>query len=337
MGCEPRCICDGRRRVRPIASLSLDLDNKWSYMKTHGDAGWDDFPSYLDLVVPRTLEFFADRGQRITYFIVGQDAALEKNRSALSQIGRAGHEVGNHSFRHEPWLHLYSDEELEREIAQAEDAITDATGVRPSGFRGPGFSFTGATLQVLRRRRYLFDASTFPTYLGPLARAYYFMSSKLSESDREQRKQLFGSAKEGLRSVEPYLWDTMGGPLLEIPVTTFPWAKVPFHLSYVLYLSTFSEAVARTYFRSAIWACAKAGVAPSLLLHPLDFIGADEVQEVNFFPGMNIPTRAKLERVTSYLDIFCEHFDVRPVGEHARRILSETTLELLPLPDGVKE
>ena len=27
--------------MKPIASLSLDLDNKWSYMKTHGDAGWD--------------------------------------------------------------------------------------------------------------------------------------------------------------------------------------------------------------------------------------------------------------------------------------------------------
>ena len=38
---------------RPIASLSLDLDNKWSYMKTHGDQGWEAFPSYLDAVVPR--------------------------------------------------------------------------------------------------------------------------------------------------------------------------------------------------------------------------------------------------------------------------------------------
>ena len=24
---------------KPLASLSLDLDNLWSYMKTHGDAG----------------------------------------------------------------------------------------------------------------------------------------------------------------------------------------------------------------------------------------------------------------------------------------------------------
>ncbi len=34
--------------ARPLLSLSLDLDNKWSYLKTHGDAGWDAFPSYLE-------------------------------------------------------------------------------------------------------------------------------------------------------------------------------------------------------------------------------------------------------------------------------------------------
>ncbi len=43
-------------REKPLCSLSLDLDNQWSYMKTHGDAGWESFPSYLDLVVPRFPE-----------------------------------------------------------------------------------------------------------------------------------------------------------------------------------------------------------------------------------------------------------------------------------------
>ena len=26
----------------PLASVSLDLDNQWSYMKTHGDPAWQD-------------------------------------------------------------------------------------------------------------------------------------------------------------------------------------------------------------------------------------------------------------------------------------------------------
>ena len=83
-----------------IASLSLDLDNKWSYLKTHGDRGWEEFPSYLDAVVPRFLEMLGKLGLRITVFVVGQDAALTKNRAALASIAAAGHEIGNHSFHH---------------------------------------------------------------------------------------------------------------------------------------------------------------------------------------------------------------------------------------------
>ena len=91
---------------KPIASLSLDLDNKWSYLKTHGDPGWEDFPSYLDTVVPRVLRFLEERSLTITFFVVGQDAALERNHDALTALAAAGHEIGNHSFSHEPWFHL---------------------------------------------------------------------------------------------------------------------------------------------------------------------------------------------------------------------------------------
>src|SRR5512147_3243633 len=91
---------------KPVASLSLDLDNKWSYMKTHGDRGWESFPSYLDTVVPRALSMLKAHGMTISFMIVGQDAALDKNREALAQIPAAGHEIGNHSFHHEQWFHM---------------------------------------------------------------------------------------------------------------------------------------------------------------------------------------------------------------------------------------
>ncbi len=121
--------------MKPIASLSLDLDNQWSYMKTHGNAGWESFPSYLDVAVPRILAFLRERQLTITFFIVGQDAALEKNHEVLRAIADAGHEIGNHSFNHDPWLHLYSEAQLDQELARAEDSIELATGARPLGFR----------------------------------------------------------------------------------------------------------------------------------------------------------------------------------------------------------
>src|SRR3954471_12270702 len=114
--------------TKPLASLSLDLDNEWSYLKTHGDPEWRHLPSYLDTVVPRVLQFLEKRDQqRITFFVVGQDAALTKNEEAIASIASAGHEIGNHSFHHEPWLHLYSPQQIVDELQTAEWHIERVT------------------------------------------------------------------------------------------------------------------------------------------------------------------------------------------------------------------
>jgi hypothetical protein len=282
---------------KPICSLSLDLDNKWSYMKTHGDAGWESFPSYLDVVVPRFLEILDEFGWKITVFVVGQDAALEKNREALQMIVDAGHEIGNHSFNHEPWLHLYSKEQVDDDISRAEAAIEKATGQRTRGFRGPGYSLSTETLEVLTDRQYLYDASTFPTYLGPLARAYYFMTSEFSDDEREQRQAMFGTPRDGMRPLKPYWWHLSERRILEIPVTTLPIFRLPIHFSYLLFVSTFSKFLALQYFRLALGLCKSAGVQPSLLMHPLDFLCSEDAPELEFFPAM----KADLEEKVSFV------------------------------------
>jgi peptidoglycan/xylan/chitin deacetylase (PgdA/CDA1 family) len=305
------------KHPRAIASLSLDLDNKWSYLKTHGDPAWRSLPSYLDVVVPRILDFLAARRLTITVFVVGQDAAQEVNHEALGAIAAAGHEIGNHSFRHEPWLHLYSREEIERELETAEEAIERATRHRPVGFRGPGFSLSPATLDSLARRGYAYDASTLPTFLGPLARAYYFMTARLTAEEREQRKALFGGFAEGFRPLRPHWWHTAHGELLEIPVTTMPIVRVPIHVSYLLYLSAVAPRLALTYFRSALALCRLTGVQPSLLLHALDFLGREDARDLDFFPAMRMARDRKLALVGAAVDALAARFDVLTLERHA--------------------
>jgi peptidoglycan-N-acetylglucosamine deacetylase len=302
---------------KPIASLSLDLDNKWTYMKTHGDAGWESFPSFLDIVVPRILKILAARGLKITFFIVGQDAALEKNRAALEQIAAAGHEIANHSFSHEPWLQRYPEQRIEMEIADAGEHIKRVTGHQPRGFRGPGFSFSDATLTVLARHGYNYDASTFPTFIGPFARAYYFMVSRLTKSELQERKELFGSFKDVFRPLRPYCWEFENGNLIEIPVSTMPIFRVPFHLSYVLYLSSFSPTLARCYFRTALLLCRLTDTQPSLLLHSLDFIGCDDTSDLSFFPAMKLTSTQKMRTVCRSLDQLLKHFESVTMYEHS--------------------
>lgn len=306
---------------KPLASLSLDLDNQWSYMKIHGDPGWETFPSYLNAVVPRILDFLQERNLTITFFIVGQDAALEKNQGAVRAIATAGHEIGNHSFKHESWLHLYSELEIEAEISQAEQILKQVTGQQPIGFRGPGYSCSAAVLRVLARRGYQYDASTFPTFLGPLARTYYFMTTKLARTEREKRKALFGRFKDGFQPLKPYRWLMDKPGLIEIPVSTMPILKIPIHFSYVLYLSVFSRALALLYFRLALGLCRLTGTQPSLLLHPLDFLGCEDVPELAFFPGMSLTSYTKLTTLSRAIALLTQFFTVIPMKDHAQQVV----------------
>ena len=321
-------------KVKPTASVSLDLDNQWSYMRTHGDAGWDSYPSYLAEVVPLALQALAAQGLKATVFLVGRDA--QSHRELLRQIPEKGHEVGNHSQNHLQWLHQLPRPELEREIVQAEDAIVAATGIRPRGFRGPGFACSATLLQILAERGYEYDCSTFPTFIGPLARSYYFMTArKLTTQEKEERQDLFGDVRDGFRPLRSYLWtfDRGAGPtqaplpeLLEIPVTTMPGARTPIHMSYVLYLAQRSSFLALRYLQTALRLCELLKIEPSFLLHPLDFISGDTCSALRFFPAMAMPATDKRALVGRALHMLADRFDVVPMGEHARRLRASGSL-----------
>lgn len=317
---------------KPVASVSLDLDNLWSYMKTRGDEGWRKRPTYIPTFVPLILDALDELDIKITFFLVGADATVEQNRPFLRRLVDAGHEIGNHTFEHEVWLHTYDQDRLNDELGRAESAIADATGQMPNGFRGPGFSWSPLLLETLIERGYLFDASTLPTFIGPLARWYYFRNTDFDDEQSSQRDTLFGPLSEGLRPNGPYLWTRGNGEkLLEIPVTTMPIFRTPFHLSYLLFLSKASPLVMTAYLRTALTLCRLARVGPSLLLHPLDLLSGEDAPELRFFPGMDLPPARKRELFMKALKEITGRFDVVPMNEHARRTLERKNLTQRPL------
>ena len=318
---------------RPTASVSLDADDLWSYLKTHGDPAWESRPSYVDALGPRILDTYGRHGITASVFVVGHDAATDEGAAFVASLAGAGHEVANHSFEHEPWLHLYSRDRLEDELARTEEAIVAAGAARPIGFRGPGYSLSPTLLELLERRGYAYDATTLPTWIGPLARAYYFRSATLSAADREQRRALFGSAREGRRPVGPYRWRTAATPppdrhaasrgavgLVELPVTTMPVAKVPIHVSYVLHAHQVNPALARRYLDASLRMCHLMRVEPSILLHPLDILDAKDAPGLEFFPGMALSSGDKQQVLDHVLSRLTAEFDVVGTAEHARRV-----------------
>lgn len=320
-------LADGR-----WASLSIDLDNHWAYLKAMGDPGWRDYPSYLACVVPRILNVLKARGLEITIFVVGRDAQFACNRDALASISEARHRIGNHSLQHDIWLRRYTEQQVNAELAASESLLFDVTGQHPRGFRAPGFSLSEATLRVLARRGYKYDASVLPSFLGPLTRAYYLAMARLDRAERERVKQLFGGWREGLLPLNPYCWRVDGGALIEIPVTTFPVVRTPLHFTYVMYLAGYSRALARSYFSCAIKLCRHMRVTPSILLHPLDFLGGEEVTGVASFPGMRLNRPSKLSVLEDCLDTLQAERNVVSLDELAAIASAGGDLPILDWP-----
>jgi len=307
---------------KPLASISLDLDNLWSYLKTHGDPDWKDFPSYFDICIPTIVDVLDRLELDITFFLVGQDAAMERHQDGFELIAERQHEIGNHTFHHEPWLRSYSKDQLRTEISRATEAIERVTRQKPIGFRGPGYSWSSDLFEVLVEQDYVYDTSTLPTYLNPLARLYFLWKSNLTREERSQRKELFGSFKDGMRSVKPYYWQLASGArLLEIPVTTVPIIKTPFHLSYLLYLSRFSEKLMRLYLKTAITMCRITKTEPSFILHSIDFLGAEQVPELRFLPGMDLSAGWKIESFEHVVNELAKHFTLVNMRSQAQSIL----------------
>ncbi len=314
--------------MKPFASLSLDLDNIWSYLKIHGNYNWRKYQTYFDIFIPDFVNLLDEHNLRITFFIVGRDVQ-DSNIDYIKLINEKNHDIANHSFNHEPWLHTYPEEKIKREILETEERIVKITGKKVIGFRSPGFCFSSKIIKVLIENNYLYDASILPTYIGPFARSYYFLRSDLTREEKNKRNILFGRFKDGLMSIKPYYY-VLGyhKKILEIPITTIPLLKLPFHLSYLIYLSRFSIKLMRTYLKTAILLCKIMKVEPSFLLHPLDLLGRDQVPELIFFPGMDIEKTKKQLLFKMVIEELKKHFKIVDMNTHFSSLMKKNHLPL---------
>jgi hypothetical protein len=312
---------------KPLASISLDLDNQWSYMKTHGDAGWGKFPSYLDLFIPNVLDILEQLNLKITFFIVGQDAALARNRDALKLLVVKGHDVGNHSFHHEPWMDSNGKGPIEKEVLKAEEHIINATGQKPIGFRSPGFKWTPELFEILAENGYFYDSSVHPTYIAPLARYFYFRRTKFSEEQKKERKNMIGIG-EVTKPNKPFIWQLSSKmKLLELPVTTMPVFRIPFHLSYLIFLSCYSETLMLLYFKISLLLSRMTKIAPVFTIHPTDLLDKKQIPELGYYPGMEISAGNKKKLFKMIIELFRKYYMLISLNDFAQLIPQEDLQE----------
>jgi peptidoglycan/xylan/chitin deacetylase (PgdA/CDA1 family) len=116
---------------------------------------------------PALLALLETYRVRATFFVEGWNGV--HNAGAVADLVGRGHELGMHGWMHENWGSLPADEE--RALARrATEALTQAAGVAPRGFRAPGGSRSAFTAEILHELGYLYDASLgdpTPTMLPP--------------------------------------------------------------------------------------------------------------------------------------------------------------------------
>jgi peptidoglycan/xylan/chitin deacetylase (PgdA/CDA1 family) len=107
--------------------------------------------------IPRILAMLDKHQIPATFFMTAVDAMLHPEMvAAVQKSGR--HEIGVHGWIHELTTRLTEAEE-ERLLDQSIAYLTKATGKKPAGYRAPSWAFSGATLDLLIKKGFLYDSS----------------------------------------------------------------------------------------------------------------------------------------------------------------------------------
>lgn len=119
------------------------------------------------VAIPRILDLLDRQQITTTFFIPGHSALAYPELTR--EIRDRGHEIGHHGWVHENPAHFDLDGER-RVFRRGLDALQEAAGVQPRGYRSPSVEFSPNTIDILIEHGILYDSSCsgsdfFPYYL----------------------------------------------------------------------------------------------------------------------------------------------------------------------------
>ncbi|MEW5796401.1 MAG: XrtA system polysaccharide deacetylase [Candidatus Zixiibacteriota bacterium] len=145
--------------------LTVDLE-EWFVVEALADRfapeDWVGLPSTLQRNVMRLLRLFARQDVQATWFVLGWCA--ERHPALINRIAEQGHEVACHSYSHR-MIDRLSPDEFRLDTRRAINAITEATGIRPVGYRAPSWSMSDRVpwaFEILAELGFEYDSSIFP-------------------------------------------------------------------------------------------------------------------------------------------------------------------------------
>ena len=287
-----------------LLAVSVDLDDLELYRAIHGlpsdeEAARGRFEASAAYVisVKRALSFARERGIPLTFFCVARDLEDPNVQGALAGALAEGHAVESHSQTHPYDLSRRSADELDREIGASFDAIERALGVRPAGFRAPGYIVSDPVFDALERAGASFDSSVMP------CPPYYF--AKLAVLGAMQMigrhsKSIVGSSSVLLAPTEPYrpgapYFRRGSRPLVELPIQVTRGPRLPV-------IGTSLGRAGSRGARALVRACGDTPLL-NLELHLVDFLDRSDVPiELAGLPELRVPLDRRLAAFGAAID-----------------------------------
>jgi hypothetical protein len=311
-----------------LASISVDLDSLPHYCRIHGlpETLLDESARRLAyaIAVPRYLALLADLQVPATFFAIGEDLADPQAAAALKDARGRGVEVGNHTFSHDYALTRLPPEAMALEVRRGSEAIAEAVGAPPVGFRAPGYTLNAALYRVLEDDGYLYDSSVFP------AAPYYAVKAAVMGAlalARRPSRAILDTPRVLAAPGTPYRPDSAqpyrrgDGQVLELPMTTTVVGRAPFY-------GTLAAALPRPLVRATYWAARRTPLF-NFELHAVDVLGAEDgipAELVRRQRDLGVPHTHKLARLRDVLGWLKEDFEVVTLAEAARRMVDRPVL-----------
>ena len=272
-----------------VCSVSVDLDEIACYAAIHGLASDAECHAVYDLALERIREFAAALSLPLTLFVIARDLERERNVVGLQRAVSDGHEIGNHSLDH--WYDLTRRERSvqTRQVVEANDRIQARLGIRPEGFRAPGYTMNDQLMSVLREAGFSYDSSVFPCPAYYAAKAATLLGMKVFR--RVSRSVLdspnvLRAPTVPYRSGDPY-W-VPGTGMLELPIQVVGPLRLPFIGTSLTLLGPIGAGLLTRTLVGAPFI--------NLELHGIDFLDASDVPKPlrAVQPDLRIPLARKL-------------------------------------------
>lgn len=180
-------------------------------------------------ILPRYLEFLKEKKVNATFFVIGSHIKNPYHKSLLRRIVDEGHELANHTFNHYFNFSRLPLDKKEEEIVRCEKLIEKTTGIKPVGFRAPGWDIDSETMKIIEGRGYLYDSSVFPSFFRTVYLVYLFMLNR-GKPHSISMGSLWNSFAP-LKQYHPNL-DKIhiigNSKIIELPINVTPISRIPF-------------------------------------------------------------------------------------------------------------